>query len=153
MTVVHVEDNPITRGKLADLLGVGDDNRLEGHEYISTDIVSLPEGRLRQGTVRALVLDLSLDQWSIRNMPRLLSRLLIEHQPPDPQDEQRFHAYRLALLAHAGDVPCALLTNWQDLLNPAKGVTLEGLRDAFHADAVFGKEDLSSCAAWVKKQL
>src|SRR5260370_14418167 len=102
MTVMHVEDNPTTRGKLADLVGVGDGFRVEGHEWIPTDDTAKAEKRLGQGTVHVLVLDLTLDDWSKnpRNMSRVLLRLIKEQLPLDPQDEQDFQAYRLALLAH-----------------------------------------------------
>jgi hypothetical protein len=152
---MHVEDNPTTRDVLAELVGVGDDFRVDGHEWIPTDDTAKAEKRLRQGTVHLLILDLTLDDWSKnhKNMIRVLVRLIKEQQPLDPQDEQNFHAHRLALLAQAQNVPCAILTNWRDLLNPEKGLTLEGLRQAFQAEEVFGKDDLSECAAWIKEKL
>lgn len=155
MAVMHVEDNPTTRDVLARIVGVGEDFRAEGQEWIPTDDTARAETRLRQGTVHVLVLDLTLDDWSkdLKNMVRVLVRLIKEQQPLDPQDEQNFHAYRLALLAHDQRVPCALLTNWRDLLNPEKGLTSEGLRQAFHAEQVFGKEDFRECAAWIKETM
>ena len=45
-----------------------------------------------------------------------------------------------------------LLTNWQDFIDPEKGVTEESMRTVFHAHAIFGKDDLTPCAAWVKEQ-
>src|SRR3954466_14043445 len=139
MAVMHVEDNPTTRDVLAELVGVGDDFRVEGSEWIPTDDTAKAEKRLRQGVIHVLVLDLTLDDWSknYKNMVRVLVRLIKDQQPLDSQDEQEFHSYRLALLAHDQNVPCALLTNWRDLLNPEKGLTLEGLRRAFHAENVF----------------
>jgi hypothetical protein len=155
MVLMHVEDNPTTRDVLAELVGVGDDFRVEGHEWIPTDDTAKAEKRLQQGTINVLILDLTLDDWSKnhKNMVRVLVRLIKERQPLDPQDEQDFRAYRLALLAKNQKVACALLTNWRDLLNPDKGLTLEGLRQAFHAEKVFGKEDLSDCAAWIREKL
>src|SRR5258708_15394173 len=133
MAVMHVEDNPTTRDVLAELVGVGDDFRVEGCEWIPTDDTAKAEKRLRQGAIDVLVLDLSLDDWSkiLKNMIRVLVRLIKERQPFDPQDEQNFQAYRLALLARDQKGHCALPTNWPDLLNPEKGLTLEGLRQAF----------------------
>jgi CheY-like chemotaxis protein len=155
MAVMHVEDNPTTRHVLAELVGVGDDFRVEGCEWIPTDDTAKAEKRLRQGAIQVLILDLMLDEWSLnpKNMNRVLARLIKEQQPLDPQDEQNFQAYRLALLAHDQKVPCALLTNYADLLNPEKGLTLEGLRQAFHAEKVFRKDDYSECAAWVKEKM
>src|SRR3954466_3797867 len=102
MAVMHVEDNPTTRDVLAELVGVGDDFRVEGREWIPTDDTAKAERRLRQGAIHVLVIDLTLDDWSknLKNMSRVLIRLIKERQPLDPQDEQDFQAYRLALLAH-----------------------------------------------------
>jgi hypothetical protein len=111
------------------------------------------ERLLRDEPVSAFVLDLSLDPWSHRNILRLLLRLINEKENLEAEDEAKFHAYRLALLAHHRGVPCALLTNWQDFINPEKGVTEEAMRKVFHVNAIFGKEDLTPCAAWVKKQV
>jgi hypothetical protein len=47
----------------------------------------------------------------------------------------------LATLAHSPNVPCALLASRRDFLNLARGLTVDGLRQAVHADAVFGKDE------------
>ena len=61
----------------------------------------------------------------------------------------------MATLAHNQNVPCALLTNRRDFLNPARELTMEGLRQAVHADTVFGMDEngLTDCAAWIKRKL
>ena len=67
---------------------------------------------------------------------------------------QNFYAYRLARLAHSLGVPCALLTNFPEYLG-LEGQQLEVLRDAFHARAVFRKDEagMAACASWVRQEL
>jgi hypothetical protein len=155
MSVIHVEDNGITRASLANLAGVKA-GRIGGHVYIATGIVAAVEERLIEGTVQALVLDLGLNaRWDNRNMLRGLRRLILASGRPDPQKGRGFPAHRLALLARDHEVPCALLTNWPDYFREGDQLTTEALRKAFYAEAVFRKDEtgMSACAAWVREHL
>ena len=106
MAIIHLDDHVITRGTLADLLGKDVEDTVDGQKYVATDIVPEVERLLRDEPVSAFVLDLSLDPWSHRNMRRLLVRLIKDRANLDAEDEEKFHAYRLALLAHHRGVPC-----------------------------------------------
>jgi hypothetical protein len=152
MLVIHVDDNGITRASLANLAGVKA-GRIGGHEYIATGIAAAAEERLIEGTVRALVLDLGLDAgWDNRNMLRMLRRLILAPARPDPQEGRTPTAHRLALLARDHEVPCALLTNWLDYFQEGDELTMEALRGAFYAEAVFRKDEcgISACAVWLR---
>jgi hypothetical protein len=154
MTIMHVEDNGITRESLANLLGVRN-GRIEGDEYVSTGIVAAAEERLSRGTVGALVLDIGLNaRWDNANMHRALRNLVSAPEGQLPGDPGLV-SYRLARTARDQKVPCALLTNWPDYLKESEGLTLKALRDAFHAEAVFRKDEagMSECAAWVRHYL
>ena len=155
MTVLHVEDNDTTRASLAHLVGVRN-GRVEGHTFISTAIVAAALERLNQGTVNALVLDVGLDpRWDNKSMHRALRNLIRAPEHHEPADERGISAHRLALLARTHGVPCALLTNWADLLSEADGYSQDALRDTFHAEAVFRKDEagMEQCAAWVRRHL
>jgi hypothetical protein len=155
MTVLHVEDNGITRACLAHLLGVKN-GRLDGHVYIATGIVAAAQEQLSQGTVCALVLDIGLNvKWDNQYMRRALRRLIFAPEHRDPPDEPGLSAHRLALHAMIHRVPCTLLTNWPDYLNEAGEYSTSALREAFHAEAVFRKDEtgICACAAWVRQQL
>ena len=154
MIILHVEDNGITRESLAHLLGVRN-GRIDGHEYVSTGIVAAAEERLSRGTVRALVLDIGLNvRWDNANIHRALRNLVAAPEPRLAGDPGLL-SYRLALRARDLKVPCALLSNWPDYLKDEDGLTLEALRDTFHAEAVFRKDEagMSACAAWVRHAL
>jgi hypothetical protein len=157
MTVIHLEDHDITRSGLARLVGVDvKKNEVRGHKYISTVDVDVVEETLRQEKVSALVLDLDLSREAGRDpfaIERMLIRLIIEQQQLDPKELENFPAYRVARLAHSRKVPVALLTNYADWERKVAGLTVEGLREAFHAEAVFRKNDYTPCAAWVKEKL
>jgi hypothetical protein len=155
MTVLHVEDNGITRASLARLLGVKN-GRIDGHAYISTGIAAAARERLSQGTVSALVLDIGLNvKWDNRKMRQALRTLILNPEQPDHEEEPGGSAHGLALEARRHRVPCALLTNWLDYLSGEDGCSARALRDAFCAQAVFQKDEtgMGECAAWVRQQL
>jgi hypothetical protein len=155
MTIMHVEDNGITRASLANLVGVKN-GRIEGHEYIATGIVAAAAERLSQGTVRALVLDIGLNvRWDNANMHRALRDLVTGPEFHGPREDPALVSHRLAVLARDQKVPCALLTNWPDYLKEEGGLTLKVLRDAFCAEVIFRKDEagMSECAAWVRHYL
>jgi hypothetical protein len=161
MTIIVLEDDTEWRAAVARALGLAPGAATcEGHEYLSTEMVPVVERGLNQKnvSVAALVLDLGLDTpWDNLHMKRVLKRLIVEKQPLEPNDMQRFHAYRLALLARDKNVPVALLTNWADYADWAEPdlvwLTPQNLQQAFHADAVFSKGELAKCARWVKEIL
>jgi hypothetical protein len=153
MAILHVENRDDTRSVLADHLGAKG-GVVDGLAYVSTSLFGAAEARLRSGTVRALVLDLGLNpEWDNRNLSRALRQLALGKKPLDHQEVQDFYAYRLAHLAQSLGVPCSLLTNFPEYLG-LEGPQLEALRDAFHAEAVFRKDEygIAACACWVRQE-
>jgi hypothetical protein len=154
MAILHVENRDDTRAVLADLLGV-EDGTVEGLAHASTSVFGAAEAQLRSGSVRVLVLDLGLNpEWDNQNLPRALRQLAQAGTPLGEQDAREFYAFRLAQLAHDLGVPCALLTNFPEYLG-LEGRQLEAVRDAFHAKAVFRKDEagMAECASWVRSEL
>jgi hypothetical protein len=161
MSVIHVEDNQITREALAHALGVRD-WRVGGYEYVSTSVPSVAADELRRGKAHALILDIGLTPFQSPDLLQWLGRQARgdrTQEPAEPEGAQswRPEAYRLALLAYHSKVPCALLTNWADYPDPQTGqrYPLEVLRDIFHAKAVFPKDEagILKCADWIREML
>ena len=154
MAILHVENRDDTQSVLADHLGAKG-GAVDGLAFVSTSLFGAAEARLRSGTVRALVLDLGLNpEWDNRNLPRALRQLALGKKPLDRSEVQHFYAYRLAHLAHGLGVSCCLLSNFPEYLG-LEGPRLEALRDAFHARAVFRKDEagITACASWVRQGL
>ncbi|HKM57041.1 MAG TPA: hypothetical protein VJY33_26785 [Isosphaeraceae bacterium] len=153
MSVVHVENQDITRAALADLMGV-EDGRIDGTKYIDTSLFGVAEGQLRKGKVQALVLDLGLNpKWDNTHLPRVLKQLA-QGLDIAAQDAENFYAYRLALLAHERQVPCALLSNFPGMLGLDEQRS-KTLLAAFHAEKIFPKTDVGveECADWIRQIL
>jgi CheY-like chemotaxis protein len=150
MSVLHVENDDNPRDALARLVK----EEVDGVRLISVSNYGEAEKRLRGSGVQLLILDLGLNPtWDNRNLPRVLRRLA-EGLELDPQDAEHFYAFRLARLAHDRGVPCVLLTAFPEHLR-LDGARSEALRNAFHAQAVFKKDEagLTECAAWVGEHL
>lgn len=152
MSVIHVENQEITREALARLLGVKD-GRMDDHPYISTGIVNAAKQQFRSGQVRVLVLDLGLNAaWDNPHMRLVLRHLALGEAIPDPSLSTACESHALALLAHQHHARCALLTNYADYTGGDPPLTHDKLAAAFHAEAVFSKDErgLQECAQWVK---
>jgi hypothetical protein len=154
MTILHVENRDDTRAVLADHLRAKN-GAIEGLAFVSTSLFGAAEARIRSGTVRTLVLDLGLNpEWDNCNLSRALRQLALGKKPLDNSEVQHFYAYRLAHVAHGLGVTCFLLSNFPQYLG-LEGPQLEALRDAFHARAVFRKDEagIAACASWVRQGL
>src|SRR5208283_3841334 len=109
---------------------------------------------LRKGKVQALVLDLGLNpKWDNTHLPRVLKQLA-QGLDIAAQDAENFYAYRLALLAHERQVPCALLSNFPGMLGLDEQRS-KTLLAAFHAEKIFPKTDVGveECADWIRQIL
>jgi len=154
MVVLHLENNEITQVQLSDLLGVKD-KKLNGHDYVPTQVVVAAEDDLRHNRVVALVLDLGLDNpWD--NAHKLAEEL--KHAVAAPAawtPPVGLKAYQVATLARGHRVPFAILTNYANLLGLPADECLKRLTQAFGADAAFGKDGagLKQCADWVRRTI
>ena len=154
MTVLHVEDQAITREALKQLLHATE-GRLGDHDYVATGIPAAARRQLRNAEVKVLILDLNLDNdWARTNSLARLLKAAVQN-PAGWQPPGGFQAYEIALLAKQRHVPFAVMTNYADQLGVELDRALEGLKGAFQADAAFTKDDagLEACARWVRELL
>jgi hypothetical protein len=153
MTVMHVENQDITRDSLARLLGVKD-GKLGEHRYVSTGVVGAAKRELAGGAVKVVVLDLGLNPaWDNHHMRAVLRHLALNEAPSGAAAAGECEAHVLAMLAHQHKVRCALLTNYADYTGGNPPLTHDKIAAAFHAEAVFSKDEAGqqACARWVKQ--